>query len=76
MATPASTSTTKFYTRAEVATHKENRETWMIIHHNVYNVTGFLDEVRNIFIFKFYPVWIYYEILIRIFDDFFGFYII
>lgn len=56
MATPASTSTTKFYTRAEVATHKENRETWMIIHHNVYNVTGFLDEVRNIFIFKFYPV--------------------
>ncbi|KAK0180039.1 hypothetical protein PV327_005722 [Microctonus hyperodae] len=44
MATPASTSTTKFYTRAEVATHKENRETWMIIHHNVYDVTGFLDE--------------------------------
>lgn len=35
----------KYYTLAEVATHKTNNDVWMVIHNNVYNVTEFLNEV-------------------------------
>ncbi|XP_072757912.1 cytochrome b5 isoform X2 [Anoplolepis gracilipes] len=37
-------SSTKFFTRAEVAKHTEPTDTWIIIHNNVYNVTPFLNE--------------------------------
>jgi len=40
------TSTSKLFTRAEVAKHSEtSKDTWIIIHNNVYNVTPFLNEV-------------------------------
>ncbi|KAH0564319.1 cytochrome b5 isoform X1 [Cotesia glomerata] len=47
METPASTSTpstTKFYSRAEVATHNDSKSTWLIIHNSIYDVTSFLNE--------------------------------
>lgn len=37
----------KYYTLAEVATHKTNNDVWMVIHNNVYNVTDFLNEVQT-----------------------------
>ncbi|KAG8034634.1 hypothetical protein G9C98_007710 [Cotesia typhae] len=47
METPANTSipsTTKFYSRAEVATHNDSKSTWFIIHNSIYDVTKFLNE--------------------------------
>ncbi|XP_053596968.1 cytochrome b5 isoform X2 [Microplitis demolitor] len=44
METPASTSTTKFYTRAEVAKHNDSKSTWFIIHNSIYDVSKFLNE--------------------------------
>lgn len=35
----------KVYSRAEVAKHKDSKDTWIIIHNYVYNVTEFLNEV-------------------------------
>lgn len=35
----------KYYTLAEVATHKTNNDVWMVIHNTVYDVTAFLNEV-------------------------------
>ncbi|KAL6420443.1 hypothetical protein ACFW04_014443 [Cataglyphis niger] len=40
----SATSSSKFFTRAEVAKHTEPNDTWIIIHNNVYNVTPFLNE--------------------------------
>ncbi|XP_015113698.1 cytochrome b5 isoform X2 [Diachasma alloeum] len=44
MASPASTSDVKLFTRAEVSKHKDNKDTWIIIHNSVYDVTKFLAE--------------------------------
>lgn len=33
------------YTRSEVSQHNNLKETWLIIHNNVYDVTNFLNEV-------------------------------
>lgn len=42
----AAASTGKLFTRAEVAEHTDTaKDTWIIIHNNVYNVTPFLNEV-------------------------------
>ncbi|KAG5312145.1 PREDICTED: cytochrome b5-like isoform X1 [Acromyrmex echinatior] len=41
----AATSAGKLFTRAEVEKHSEtSKDTWIIIHNNVYNVTSFLNE--------------------------------
>ncbi|KYM80361.1 Cytochrome b5 [Atta colombica] len=43
--TATATSTGKLFTRAEVEKHTEtSKDTWIIIHNNVYNVTSFLNE--------------------------------
>ncbi|TDG51637.1 hypothetical protein AWZ03_002097 [Drosophila navojoa] len=34
----------KTYTRAEVAKHNTNKDTWLLIHNTVYDVTAFLNE--------------------------------
>ncbi|KAL7725941.1 hypothetical protein ACLKA6_017986 [Drosophila palustris] len=34
----------KTFTRAEVAKHNTNKDTWLLIHNNVYDVTAFLNE--------------------------------
>ncbi|EDW71968.1 uncharacterized protein Dwil_GK10686 [Drosophila willistoni] len=34
----------KTYTRAEVAKHNSNKDTWLLIHNNIYDVTEFLNE--------------------------------
>ncbi|KAG5334513.1 CYB5 protein, partial [Acromyrmex charruanus] len=41
----AATSAGKLFTRAEVEKHSEtSKDTWIIIHNNIYNVTSFLNE--------------------------------
>lgn len=40
----AASSESKLFTRAEVAKHTDPKDTWIIIHNNVYNVTSFLNE--------------------------------
>ncbi|XP_028048423.1 cytochrome b5 isoform X2 [Monomorium pharaonis] len=43
--TPAASYTGNMFTRAEVAKHAEtSKDTWIIIHNNVYNVSQFLNE--------------------------------
>lgn len=39
----------KLLTRKQVEEHKNSKETWIIIHNNVYDVTEFLNEVNNFF---------------------------
>lgn len=34
----------KLYTRAEVTKHNSNKDCWLIIHNNIYDVTAFLNE--------------------------------
>lgn len=36
------------FTRAEVSQHNNLKETWIIIHNNVYDVTNFLNEVLSL----------------------------
>lgn len=44
-ATASDTATSKFFTRAEIAKHlKTSKDTWIIIHNNVYDITSFLNE--------------------------------
>lgn len=43
--TSSAASSSKLFTRAEVAKHNDPKDTWIIIHNNVYNVTPFLNEV-------------------------------
>ncbi|XP_017014922.1 cytochrome b5 [Drosophila takahashii] len=35
---------TKTFTRAEVAKHNTNKDTWLLIHNSIYDVTAFLNE--------------------------------
>lgn len=42
-------SSSKLFTRAEVAKHTDPNDTWIIIHNNIYNVTPFLNEVTVFF---------------------------
>lgn len=41
----AGTTVTKLYSREEVAKHNHCKDTWIIIHNKVYDVTAFLNEV-------------------------------
>ncbi|OXU21608.1 hypothetical protein TSAR_013731 [Trichomalopsis sarcophagae] len=34
----------KLFTHAEVSQHNDSKETWLIIHNDVYDVTNFLNE--------------------------------
>ncbi|KAI2662176.1 Cytochrome b5 [Labeo rohita] len=34
----------KYYTRAEVQAHNMSKDTWLIIHDKVYDITGFMEE--------------------------------
>ncbi|XP_037947478.1 cytochrome b5 [Teleopsis dalmanni] len=34
----------KTYTRKQIAEHNTNKDTWIVIHNNVYDVTSFLNE--------------------------------
>ncbi|XP_030382727.1 cytochrome b5 [Scaptodrosophila lebanonensis] len=34
----------KTFTRAEVAKHNTNKDTWLLIHNSIYDVTAFLNE--------------------------------
>ncbi|XP_051164248.1 cytochrome b5 [Leptopilina boulardi] len=42
--TSSSSTATKLFSREEVAKYNDSKETWLIIHNNVYNVTAFLNE--------------------------------
>lgn len=39
---------TKTYSLAEVAKHNSNKSVWFVIHNNIYDVTEFLNEVRDV----------------------------
>ena len=39
----------KYYTSEEIIEHNMSSDTWLIIHDKVYDITGFLEEVRNTF---------------------------
>ncbi|XP_055921813.1 cytochrome b5 [Eupeodes corollae] len=34
----------KLFTRAEVTKHNTNKDCWLVIHNNIYDVTAFLNE--------------------------------
>lgn len=36
----------KYYTRKEVQVHNMSKDTWLIIHEKVYDITSFMEEVR------------------------------
>lgn len=40
-------SNVKYYTLEEIQAHNLSRDTWLIIHDKVYDITGFLEEVRG-----------------------------
>lgn len=44
---PAEDGDVKCYTRAEVQAHNMSKDTWLIIHDKVYDITSFLEEVRG-----------------------------
>lgn len=35
----------KYYTLEEIQKHNDNKSTWVILHHKVYDLTKFLEEV-------------------------------
>lgn len=37
----------KYYTLEEIRAHNTSKETWVIIHDKVYDITSFLEEVRG-----------------------------
>ena len=37
----------KYYTLEEVQAHNMSKDTWLIIHDKVYDITSFLEEVRR-----------------------------
>lgn len=37
----------KYYTLEEIRLHNMSNDTWLIIHDKVYDITSFLEEVRN-----------------------------
>lgn len=39
----------KFYTFEDVRVHNMSKDTWLIIHNKVYDVSRFLEEVRKTF---------------------------
>lgn len=39
--------TVKYYTLEEVRVHNMSNDTWLVIHDKVYNISGFLEEVRD-----------------------------
>ncbi|XP_017333587.1 cytochrome b5 [Ictalurus punctatus] len=41
---PAEDGDVKCYTREEVQAHNMSKDTWLIIHDKVYDITGFLEE--------------------------------
>lgn len=43
----ASDKTVKYYTLEEIRKHNHNKSTWLILHHKVYDVTKFLEEVSG-----------------------------
>lgn len=44
---------TKFFTRAEVAKHKDFKDIWLVIHNNVYDITSFISQVGSVELFLF-----------------------
>lgn len=40
----------QYYTLEEIRLHNTSTDTWLIIHDKVYDLTCFLEEVRNIFL--------------------------
>lgn len=43
----ASSDGVKYYTLEEIRQHNMSSDTWLIIHDKVYDITSFLEEVRN-----------------------------
>lgn len=41
-----SESNVKYYTLEEIQAHNLSKDTWLIIHDKVYDITSFLEEVR------------------------------
>lgn len=41
----------KQYSLAEVAKHNSNKSVWFVIHNNIYDVTEFLNEVSDSYMF-------------------------
>lgn len=39
----------KYYTLDEIRVHNMSNDTWLIIHDKIYDITSFLEEVRNTF---------------------------
>lgn len=37
----------KYYTLEEISAHSVSSDSWLIIHDKVYDITSFLEEVRN-----------------------------
>lgn len=38
----------KYFTLEEIGVHNMSNDTWLVIHDKVYDITRFLEEVRNI----------------------------
>lgn len=41
------TESVKYYTLEEIRAHSLSSDAWLIIHDNVYDITSFVEEVRN-----------------------------
>lgn len=39
----------KYFTLEEIKVHNMSNDTWLVIHNKVYDITRFLEEVRNTF---------------------------
>lgn len=45
---PEEDSGVKYYTREEVKIHNMSKDTWLVIHDNIYDITSFMEEVRGL----------------------------